>query len=425
MMLLAVLGLAAAGCDAGDDEGSSAPREVTTTRVKVVEGIGSKGGFNPAQIYDRLAPGVVTILSLFESGASILDDGGEGGQGSGFVIDGDGYIATNAHVVTSDSGGRAEQVFVEFSDGNRVEAKIVGVDPNADVGLLKVDPSGLALTPLRLGVSHGIVVGEPVAAIGSPFGERQSLSIGVISAIDRNIESLTRFQIGDAIQTDAAINPGNSGGPLLDARGRVVGVNSQIATGGSGGSVGVGFAVPSNRVRDVLPALSRGEHIERAYLGVTTAPNARGAEVVSIASGSPAADADLRAGDVITGIDGREVAVALTRFVNSGATTGAVNFPQVEPPQLRGAHRILNVHKNVPGVLRDINQIVSDRGANIQSQVLATDAAIGYLVMDLNQEISDDVSQAIDSLKPGDRLRLQLSRDGSTRTVEVELADRP
>ena len=221
LLLLAVLGLAAAGCDAGDDEGgpSSAPREVTTTRVKVVEGIGSKGGFNPAQIYDRLAPGVVTILSLFESGASILDDGGEGGQGSGFVIDGDGYIATNAHVVTSDSGGRAEQVFVEFSDGNRVEAKIVGVDPNADVALLKVDPSGLSLTPLRLGVSHGIAVGEPVAAIGSPFGERQSLSIGVISAIDRNIESLTRFQIGDAIQTDAAINPGNSGGPLLTRAG--------------------------------------------------------------------------------------------------------------------------------------------------------------------------------------------------------------
>ena len=253
---------------------------MTTTRVKVVEGIGSKGGFDPAQIYDRLAPGVVTILSLFEGGASILDDGGEGGQGSGFVIDGEGYIATNAHVVTSDSGGRAEQVFVEFSDGNRVEAKIVGVDPNADVALLKVDPSGLSLTPLRLGVSHGIVVGEPVAAIGSPFGERQSLSIGVISAIDRNIESLTRFQIGDAIQTDAAINPGNSGGPLLDAHGRVLGINAQIKSQ-SGGGEGVGFAIPVDAVSRSLREL-RAQRQGRLRL-----PG--GADAVALASAGRAA----------------------------------------------------------------------------------------------------------------------------------------
>ena len=224
--------------------------------MKVVEGVGSKGGFDPAQIYDRLSPGVVTILSVFDGGASLLDSGGEGGQGSGFVLDGDGYIATNAHVVTSDSGARAKQVYVEFSDGNRVEAKIVGVDPNADVALLKVDPQGLSLTPLKLGVSHRIAVGEPVAAIGSPFGERQSLSIGVISAIDRNIESLTRFQIGNAIQTDAAINPGNSGGPLLDAHGRVLGINAQIKSQ-SGGGEGVGFAIPVDAVRRSLQRAAR------------------------------------------------------------------------------------------------------------------------------------------------------------------------
>ena len=373
MMLLAVLGLAAAGCDAGDDEGSSAPREVTTTRVKVVEGIGTKGGFNPAQIYDRLAPGVVTILSLFESGASILDDGGEGGQGSGFVIDGDGYIATNAHVVTSDSGGRAEQVFVEFSDGNRVEAKIVGVDPNADVGLLKVDPSGLALTPLRLGVSHGIVVGEPVAAIGSPFGERQSLSIGVISAIDRNIESLTRFQIGDAIQTDAAINPGNSGGPLLNARGRVLGINAQIKSQ-SGGGEGVGFAIPVDAVSRSLRELRANGKVGYGYLGVQTLslwPQLAerldldvddGALIQDIESDSPAEKAGLKEGD-------DEIGFQATRVRTGGDVIVAVD-----------GHPLSR---------------------------------------------SDDLADEISAMSAGDEVELELVRDGQHKTVRVRLGERP
>jgi S1-C subfamily serine protease len=305
---LAALGLLGAGCDAGDDDDTaSAPREVTTTRVQVVEGLGRQGGFDPAAIYDRLSPGVVTILSVFDGGTPLLGDG-EGGQGSGFVIDGDGHIATNAHVVTSESGGRADEVFVEFSDGNRVEAKIVGVDPNADVALLEVEPKGLSLTPLALGHSHGIDVGEPVAAIGSPFGERQSLSIGVISAVDRNIESLTRFAIGDAIQTDAAINPGNSGGPLLDAHGRVLGINAQIKSQ-SGGGEGVGFAIPVDAVRRSLTELREDGRVNYGYLGVTTLSlwpqladhldlDVRdGALVQEIESGSPADEADLEEGD--------------------------------------------------------------------------------------------------------------------------------
>ena len=371
--LLAVLGLAAVGCDAGDEEGSSAPREVTTTRVKVVEGIGSKGGFNPAQIYDRLAPGVVTILSLFESGASILDDGGEGGQGSGFVIDGDGYIATNAHVVTSDSGGRAEQVFVEFSDGNRVEAKIVGVDPNADVALLKVDPSGLALTPLRLGVSHGIAVGEPVAAIGSPFGERQSLSIGVISAIDRNIESLTRFQIGDAIQTDAAINPGNSGGPLLNARGRVLGINAQIKSQ-SGGGEGVGFAIPVDAVSRSLRELRANGKVGYGYLGVQTLSlwpqlaerldldTDDGALIQDIESDSPAEKAGLKEGD-------DEIGFQATRVRTGGDVIVAVD-----------GHPLSR---------------------------------------------SDDLADEISAMSAGDEVELELVRDGQHKTVRVRLGERP
>ncbi len=256
----ALLAAAAAGCSVNDDDGragglAGAQPRSTTTRVQVVEGIGRHGGFDPRQIYERLSPGVVTVISIFDGNGFQVGEDGSGGQGSGFVLDGQGYVATNAHVVTEeDELDRAEQVYVEFSDGNRVEADIVGVDLNADVALLKVDPGGLSLTPLRLGSSHDISVGEPVAAIGSPFGERQSLSVGVVSAVDRNISSLTRFGIGDAIQTDAAINPGNSGGPLLDAKGEVLGINAQIKTD-SGGGEGVGFAVPVDAVRRSLDEL--------------------------------------------------------------------------------------------------------------------------------------------------------------------------
>ena len=155
--LAAALLLLAAGCRRSattTDDGRHAPERVKTTRVQVVEGIGSKGGFDAAAIYDRLSPGVVTVLSLFGDEASLLDEGGEGGQGSGFVLDGDGYIATNAHVVTTGQAlDRAAEVYVDFSDGNRVPARIIGHDPNADVALLKIDPAGLSLTPLELGES--------------------------------------------------------------------------------------------------------------------------------------------------------------------------------------------------------------------------------------------------------------------------------
>jgi S1-C subfamily serine protease len=313
--------LLAAGCNSNDGDTERAGRsEVTTTRVQVVEGLGRRGGFDPAEIYDRLSPGVVTILSLFKGGSSLLEDGGEGGQGSGFVLDGNGYIATNAHVVTTEKASgteQADQVYVEFLDGNRVPAEIVGHDPNADVALLKVDPDGLALTPLHLGESHTIAVGEPVAAIGSPFGERQSLSIGVISALDRTIRSLTQFEIGDAIQTDAAINPGNSGGPLLDAEGRVIGINAQIKSQ-SGGGEGVGFAVPVDAVRRSLHQLRENGRVDYGYLGVETLTvwpqlaeridlNVKtGALVQDVVDGSPAEDAGLDAGNEDISFQGQD-----------------------------------------------------------------------------------------------------------------------
>jgi S1-C subfamily serine protease len=311
----AALALAAAGCDSSSDDESSRPagttREVTTTRVQVVEGIGREGGFDPGEIYSQLSPGVVTVLSIFDGPVSLLDDGGEGGQGSGFVLDDKGYVATNAHVVTAeeDDSKQAKRVFVQFSDGNRVAAEIVGRDLNADVALLKVDPEGLKLTPLSLGRSTNLEVGSPVAAIGSPFGEEQSLSVGVVSALDRNIRSLTRFGIGDAIQTDAAINPGNSGGPLLDAQGRVIGVNAQIKSQ-SGGGEGVGFAIPVDAVRRSLSELRDNGRVDYGYLGVETLilwpqlaerlgvdADAGAALVRRVEADSPAEDKGLEAGD--------------------------------------------------------------------------------------------------------------------------------
>jgi S1-C subfamily serine protease len=371
--------LLAAGCDGngGGGEQSAGTERVTTTRVQVVEGLGREGGFDPGQIYDRLSPGVVTVLSLFEGGSSLFEDGGEGGQGSGFVLDGDGYIATNAHVVTTDQGtgtAKADQVYVEFLDGNRVRAEIVGHDPNADVALLKVDPDGLSLTALKLGESHTISVGEPVAAIGSPFGERQSLSIGVISALDRTIRSLTRFTIGDAIQTDAAINPGNSGGPLLDAEGRVIGINAQIKSE-SGGGEGVGFAIPVDAVSRSLRELREDGRVDYGYLGVETLtvwPQLAerldlgvdtGALVQEIVDDSPAENSGLEAGSDEITFQGQD-----------GIVTGGDLIVAVDRKELTREH-------------------------------------------DLADEISGRTT--------GEKVQLTVLRDGERRRLEVELGRRP
>jgi 2-alkenal reductase len=315
----------------------------------------------------------VTVLSIFESGASLLESDGQGGQGSGFVIDSQGYIATNAHVVTSEDGENAEDVFVEFADGNRVPAEIVGDDPNADVALLKVDPAGLRLTPLELGASDTLDVGEPVAAIGSPFGERQSLSIGVISAIDRNIESLTQFAIGNAIQTDAAINPGNSGGPLLDARGRVIGVNAQIKSE-SGGGEGVGFAIPVDAVERSLRELREDGRVEYGYLGVTTLAlwpqlakrldleTRDGGLVQEVEEDSPADEAGLRGG-------GDEIEFQATPVSTGGDVIVAVN------------------------------------GRRLTRR--------------------DDLADVISAMSAGQEVELDVLRDGERERIEVELGQRP
>ncbi len=252
------------------------------------------GRLAPTQIgrvYQSAGPGVVSVQV------------GSAG-GTGFVVRSDGTIVTNAHVV-----GSAESALIRFDDtGRQVRAEVRGTDPSSDLAVLHVDPGASGpLRPLPLADSSKVRVGDAVVAIGHPFGLDRTATAGIVSGLGREIRAPDGFQIDEVIQTDAPINPGNSGGPLLDASGRVVGVNSQIATGAGGGSVGIGFAVPSNRVREVLPALLRGERIERAFLGVVTSPGARGAEVQSVTPGSPAADAGLRAGDVITGVDGHRV----------------------------------------------------------------------------------------------------------------------
>jgi S1-C subfamily serine protease len=244
------------------------------------------------RVYQAAAPGVVSV----QAGPA---------SGTGFVVDRDGTLVTNAHVVAA-----AQTAEVSFGDSGRtIEAEVLGTDVSSDLAVLRVDPGSVdRLRPLPLADSDGVRVGDAVVAVGNPFGLDRTATAGIVSAVGREIRAPDGFQIDHVIQTDAPINPGNSGGPLLDARGRVIGVNTQIATGGSGrGNVGIGFAVPSNTVREVLPALARGERIERPFLGVTSAPHPAGAEIQGVTPGSPAAGAGLQAGDVITGVDGAPV----------------------------------------------------------------------------------------------------------------------
>jgi S1-C subfamily serine protease len=330
-----------------------------------------QGALSPREIYKRDAPGVVFITANVTQAASPFAPQQEGqSTGSGFVIGRGGSIVTNAHVVEG-----ATRVTVRFGDKRTAQARVAGRDLSTDLALLLVDPEGLDLKPLELGSSEGVQVGDPTVAIGNPFGLDRTLTTGVVSALQRSIPSLQPgFTINNVIQTDAAINPGNSGGPLIDARGKVIGVNSQIETGGSGGgNVGIGFAVPIDTAKEVIPQLRRGGSVQRAYLGVSTRTIDEGLDALNLASadgalvqtvepGSPAARAGLRAGS-----EQQEVGVETIRL--GGDIIKAVDGKKV----------------------RD----------------------------------SDDVSQLIGTRRPGDRVSLEILRDGTRRTVSVTLGRRP
>jgi S1-C subfamily serine protease len=330
------------------------------------------GGRTVQDIYEKEGAGVVFIeasgVASEESPLFGIPPQEGTATGSGFVIDDRGFIVTNAHVVDG-----ADDVRVRFGeDGEAVDADVKGIDPDTDVAVLKVDPGDADLKPLPLGRSSDVRVGDPVVAIGNPFGFQRTVTTGIVSALQRQIQAPSGFSISDVIQTDAAINPGNSGGPLLDADGRVIGINSQIATGGSGsGSVGIGFAVPIDTAKKLLPQLREGESVERAYLGIEMTdvteelandlnlPVDEGALITDVVDGAPADDAGLRAGSTALG---------------QGFNAGGDVLVEVDGKKVTGA---------------------------------------------------DDVSAAIADNKPGDEVEVVYYRDDEKKTAKVELAKRP
>jgi putative serine protease PepD len=309
LIVLFLTGLAGAAVGVGTYAALDS-RTSTTTVVReaaVADGnttSNTSGGLTVNDVYRRSAPGVVEVTARTTTTSQFPFGGSQQsvGQGSGFVYDTSGHIVTNEHVVDGSSS-----VTVKFQDGKSYSAKVVGKDSSTDVAVLKVSAPSAELHPLALADSGAVAVGDGVVAIGSPFGLENSVTSGIVSALHRSIDSPNGFSIPDAIQTDAAINHGNSGGPLLDASGKVIGITSQIESD-SGGNDGVGFAVPSNTVRSVVSQLLSSGKVEHAYLGVEIASAAGGgARVGSVRTGTPAAKAGLRAGDVITKVDGTSI----------------------------------------------------------------------------------------------------------------------
>ena len=256
-------------------------------------------------IYRAAYKGVVEITVTSQtSGPSTFGGGSQTqkAQGSGFVYDAKGDIVTNQHVVDG-----AQSVSVKFWNGKTYGAHVVGTDASTDLAVIKVDAPSSLLQPLTLGDSSSLAVGDGVVAIGSPFGLEETVTSGIVSALHRQMTSPSGFAIPDSIQTDAAINHGNSGGPLFDTQGKVVGVTAQIESD-SGGNDGVGFAIPSNTVRSVADQLISSGKARHAYLGVSLSSTSSTAQVGAVRSGTPAAGAGLKAGDVITALDGKSVA---------------------------------------------------------------------------------------------------------------------
>ena len=300
---LVVVALASAGLAVGGYALVSPGSTKTVVRQVPVSGAQPAAQTTPLSVtgvYNRAAKGVVEI-TVDSAASSPFGEQRQQAQGSGFVYDTAGHVLTNEHVVDG-----AQSVSVRFWNGASYKASVVGTDPSTDVAVIKVDAPSSVLHPLQLGDSSSLQVGQPVVAIGSPFGLENSVTAGIVSALHREMTAPNNFTIADSIQTDAAINHGNSGGPLLDLNGRVIGMNSQIESD-SGGNDGVGFAVPANTVRSIATQLIGSGTVRHAYRGVSIGNVSNGVRVEQVRPGTPAARAGLQAGDVITTIGGKAV----------------------------------------------------------------------------------------------------------------------
>jgi S1-C subfamily serine protease len=334
-LLMALVATLAIGAGAGAVAYSTFSSPDTKTIVRVPAGnsepAASTSALTIGEIYRRSYKGVVELTVTSNTTTPFGGEEEQQAQGSGFIYDSEGHVVTNEHVV---DGARA--VSVRFWNGDTYKATVVGSDPSTDLAVIKVDAPQSILSPLSVGDSSKVLVGDGVVAIGSPFGLEETVTSGIVSALHRQMEAPNRFTINDSIQTDAAINHGNSGGPLLNAQGEVIGVNAQIRSEpAGGGNNGVGFAIPSNTITSIATQLIEDGKAEHAYLGVSvqTIPDSvasdlglvAGVELANVTSGTPAAKAGLRAatgtkrvdgdayptgGDVITEIDGQEVSTA-------------------------------------------------------------------------------------------------------------------
>ncbi|MGZ5309319.1 MAG: S1C family serine protease [Solirubrobacterales bacterium] len=364
------LAIAAGWIDSGDSGAAVSQPPLTRPAADTSGG----KGLTVSEIYQRDSDGIAFISAQkTQNVQSPFDPFPQQQQatatGSGFVTDTDGHILTNNHVVSG-----ADKITVKIGDGQTMDAKLVGADPSSDVALLQVEADSSSLHPLDLGDSSKVTVGDPVVAIGNPFGLDRTVTSGIVSALQREISAPNGFSISDVIQTDAPINPGNSGGPLIDASGDVIGINSQIESGGGQGSVGIGFAVPINTASDVVKQLETTGEVKRAFLGVSGAdvtpglasavnlPVDHGALVQQAYEGSPAARAGLKGGQTQATLGGQEV--------------------------LLGGDIVVQVN-----------------GKDIQGM--------------------DEVVQVVNEAEPGDELKLTVLRDGKQQEITVQLGERP
>jgi S1-C subfamily serine protease len=332
----------------------------------------SNDGLTVRDIYKRDNPGVVfvraEIVQRVQSPFDLFPQSQRGeATGSGFVIDKEGDILTNAHVVQG-----ARKIEIGFSNNKTADAKVVGRDTSNDVALLKVDISKNELHPLSLGNSSSVQVGDPVVAIGNPFGLDRTVTTGIVSARQRELRAPNGFTINDVIQTDAAINPGNSGGPLIDARGSVIGINSQIETAGGGGSIGIGFAVPINKAKQIAGQLKKSGKVEHAFLGIS----------------------------------GISISSSLSDKLNLPTSKGVLVQQATGPAKKAG----------VQG---------GDTPVTISGQDLTLGGDVVVEIDGKKIDAMNDVINVVDSKKPGDEVTLKLLRGSKSRTVTAKLGTRP